>query len=173
MVTEFFERNEWNQFIQDLERSRPDRAYQHHPARSQLVEYVSAVTVDTPEVETLAEAPDGDLHAWLEGASGWSASAVSLHVLTCSICRRRVELIRQEQLAPSNEVSASSWWQPILDAVSKALAAPGLRRVATGGAIGIVFLSLAFGLMPSSPTDSDNNPPVPVERHEPRGGGIG
>lgn len=171
-MTEHIDWNEWNRFIEELQRPRPELSYRHHPERSRLAEYASSVDGGIPDVAQLAEAPDGDLQAWLEGASGWSSSAVSMHALTCSICRRRIELIRQEQLAPAAAAS-SPWWQPISEAVSRTLATPHLRRAATVGVIGIVFLSLAFSLMPDGPPNTDNSPPLPVERHEPRGGGIG
>lgn len=176
-MTERFESNQWNRFLEDLATSPPDRAYRHHPDRSRLAEYVSAGSPDTPDVEQLAQVPDGDLQAWLEGRSGWSASAVSMHALTCRICRRRIELIREEQLAPTEEASTSPWWQQIQDTVGTVgsiLTAPRLRRrVATIGVIGIIFLSLVLSLLPGSPPSSDNSPPLPVERHGPDGGSIG
>lgn len=171
IVSENRQSDTWNRFIVDLQQSGRDRAYQHHPDQSRLMAY--AFSADDSQETTSLSAPSDDLHAWLEGDSGWPTPAVSLHVLTCSICRRRIERIRSEQLAPSPTRRATPWWKPLVKGARGMLTSPRLRWVATAGVIGIVFLSLTLSLLPGNPPGSDEAPPLPVDRHEPQMGGIG
>lgn len=171
IVTENRQPDAWDRFIADVQRSRRDQAYHRHPDQARLHAYVSASQASTDTEPPLRQSDD--LEAWLEGASGWPAPAVSLHVLTCSICRRRIELIRGKELTSTASEAASPWWKPLADGVRGVLTSPRVRWVATAGVIGIVFLSLTLSLLPGNPPGSDDAPPLPVDRHEPQMGGIG
>lgn len=161
----------WKHFIDDLERSARDRTHARHPDRSRLVEYVASTA---PEADD--DPPLGSLEAFeagLDGAAGWSASRVSLHVLTCSICRKRIHLIREAQLEPAASAPPTPWWKPIAAGIARVLTSPNVRWAATASVIGIVFLSLTLSLLPGNSPNVDEAPPLPADRHEPEMGGIG
>lgn len=139
-----------------------------------MADYLDSASPDgvSPSTASLSSWPTDELHAWLEGEFGWSAPAVSLHVFTCSICRRRVQLLREEQLTPAAQPT-TAWWAPILEALQDVVTSPRVRWGATIGVIGIVLFSLTLSLLPGDPPSSDDSAPLPVERHEARGGGVG
>ena len=172
IVTEQRFSDDWNRFIADLERAAPDQRYQHHPDQTSLLEYLKTPTPSVDEARPPAAATE-DFDAWLQGAQGWSSSTISMHVLTCRICRRRLDLLRQEQLVRTDDTPATPWWKPMTDAIGHVLPTPRVRWAATIGVIAFLFFSLTLSLLPGNPPGGEDPPPLPFERHEPRGGGIG
>lgn len=149
--------------FQGLEGIKSRIAYEVHPPDGLLMSYLEGALEDKGPPQRAEE-----LDAWLEGRRGWNLPALSLHVLTCGRCGRRMEGLRADTARERRGVERPLW-QELVDVVSDVIRSRAVKRVAFASMLAALVVTLVMLFdRPEPPTQE-----IFFEPHEIHRAGVG
>jgi len=145
--------------------------YRRHPPEGVLRRYVQGALPDHPELDPGHALPrairsEADLLGWLEGGQGWPLTVVSLHVISCRRCRRRVALLRRLETRRRQLERFLPKWKGI-----HLLLRPSWLRSSTAVLLVVALATLLFLFLSQPPPST--SPPIHPEKERISGSGLG
>ena len=149
--------------------------YRRHPPEGVLRRYVQGGLPD-PDSDPGNALPraihgEADLLSWLEGERGWSLTVVSLHVVSCRRCRRRVALLRRLETRRRQLEGLLPKWKGIQRTLTFLLLRPSWLRSSTAVLLVVALAALLFLFLAQPPPST--SPPIHPEKERISGSGLG
>jgi hypothetical protein len=146
--------------------------YHRHPSAEVLRKYVQGLIPDEGDLWESSQSASAEIPAdWLEGNRGWTLSAVSLHVLSCKRCRRRVAAIRSVEDRRLRMEKILPKWRGIQKALVSLWLRPSLLRQSTALLILAVLMAILLVFLSQPPPST--SPPIHFEKGRISGSGLG
>ncbi|MBI1730783.1 hypothetical protein HY229_03410 [Candidatus Acetothermia bacterium] len=137
------DRHSLDEFSFLCENSLGDLDHKSHPDRRILDRYLRVSASAQAKFDLSRER---ELMPWLAGASGWSDSAISAHVLSCARCRERIRSLRAVYSREIAQEIRSAWWQRIEAKLAPQFGFRGLKRPVLALLLIAFFVAMLFAV---------------------------
>ncbi len=164
------EEHKWDDFAGLFNASGRDLAHRKHPNRAILDNYLHGVCAtsqhDLPEAS--------ELSTWLAGEKGWTASAISAHILSCQQCTSQIKSLRielEKKLAAKRQ--PLSWLQKLEEELLPAAGGiKSLKRPVMALLLLVFFVGVLFAVQQPTYQENFQNQPSNAGSFKDEGGGL-
>jgi hypothetical protein len=140
------------------ETSIEDLGHKKHPDRKLFNRYLRGVASTQLD---FGPSPKGDLASWMSGASSWTDSAISAHLLSCARCQEQIRSLRAVYARELAEESRAVWWKRIEAKLAPQFGFRGLKRPVLALLLIAFFVAMLFAVQQPNrvilPGSTDNS----------------